>query len=160
RPGRGHRPRCDRSGSSPEPLFQRCRPGIGDGMDRTFQPVRVLFSSTPELSHLAPQLPLARAMQARGHDVLIACSRKLEDQARRSGLRSVACGLDLDPDRLDFTALGLDIPAHLTPETSFLWAVRALFAETFAPPMARDLRRIAEEFRPDVMVRDRGEYAS
>jgi MGT family glycosyltransferase len=26
--------------------------------------------------------------------------------------------------------------------------------------MARDLRRVAEEFRPDVMIRDRGEYAS
>jgi MGT family glycosyltransferase len=75
-------------------------------------------------------------------------------------LQSVACGLDLDPDRLNVSALGLDIPADLTPETSSKWAVRALFAETFAPPMARDLRRIAEEFRPDVMIRDRGEYAS
>jgi MGT family glycosyltransferase len=127
---------------------------------RPSRPFRVLLSSTPELSHLAPQLPLARELQTRGHDVLIACSRQLGDQARRNGLRSVACGLDLDPDRLNFSALGLDIPADLTPETSSQWAVRALFAETFAPPMARELRRIAEEFRPDVMIRDRSEYAS
>jgi hypothetical protein len=61
---------------------------------------------------------------------------------------------------LDLSALGIEVPADLTPETSSKWAVRALFAETFAPPMARKLRRIAEEFRPDVMIRDRGEYAS
>lgn len=121
--------------------------------------MRVLLSSTPEYSHLAPQLPLALTLQARGHDVLVACSPRLGDHARRNGLRSVACGLDLDPDRLSFLDLGVAIPPDLTPETTSKWAVRAIFAETFAPPMARDLRRIAEEFRPHVMIRDRGEYA-
>ncbi len=122
--------------------------------------MRVLLSSTPEYSHLAPQLPLALELQARGHDVLIACSRRLGEHAGRQGLRSLACGLDLDPDRVSFPDLGVDIPPDLTPQTTSRWAVRAIFAETFAPPMARDLRRIAEEFRPQVMIRDRGEYAS
>lgn len=123
------------------------------------RPMRVLLSSTPEYSHLAPQLPLALELQARGHDVLIACSPRLGEHAARHGLRSVACGLDLDPDRVSFTELGVDIPPDLTPHTTHKWAVRAVFAETFAPPMARDLRRIAEDFRPEVMIRDRGEYA-
>jgi MGT family glycosyltransferase len=118
-----------------------------------------LFSSTPELSHLAPQLPLALELQSRGHDVLVACSSRLGDYARRNGLRAVPCGLDLDPDRV-FSDLPVDVPPDLTPETMSRWAVRAIFAKILAPPMARDLRRIAEEFRPDVMVRDRGEYAA
>jgi UDP:flavonoid glycosyltransferase YjiC (YdhE family) len=123
--------------------------------------VRILFSSTPEFSHLGPLVPLARELQARGHEVLVACSPQLARWATRAGLRATACGLDLDPDHLNLGEAGivLTLPDDLTPETQNSWATRAVFAEIFAPPMARDLRSIADEFQPDVMVRDRGEYA-
>jgi UDP:flavonoid glycosyltransferase YjiC (YdhE family) len=123
--------------------------------------VRILFSSTPEYSHLGPLVPLARELQTRGHEVLVACSPQLARWATRAGLRATACGLDLDPDHLNLGEAGivLTVPDDLTPETQNSWATRAVFAEIFAPPMARDLRSIADEFQPDVMVRDRGEYA-
>jgi MGT family glycosyltransferase len=40
------------------------------------------------------------------------------------------------------------------------WARSAVFVESFAAALAGDLRRIAEDWRPDVMMRDRSEYAA
>jgi MGT family glycosyltransferase len=123
--------------------------------------VRVLVSSTPEYSHLTPQIPLALELQSRGHEVLVACSSKLGDYAQQIGLEAVRAGLDLDPDRLG-TDRQLDVtpPADLTGETFARWVTRAVFVEKFAASLADDLRRIAEDWRPDVMVRDRGEFAA
>ena len=123
--------------------------------------MRVLVSSTPEYSHLTPQIPLALELQSRGHEVLVACSSKLGDYAQQIGLEAVRAGLDLDPDRLG-TDRQLDVtpPADLTGETFARWVTRAVFVEKFAGSLADDLRRIAEDWRPDVMVRDRGEFAA
>jgi UDP:flavonoid glycosyltransferase YjiC (YdhE family) len=123
--------------------------------------VRVLISSTPEQSHLAPQIPLALEFQRRGHQVLVACGAKLGRFAERSGLASIPAGLDLDPDRLG-TDRQLDVtpPADVTPEMLARWATRAVFVEKFAAALAGDLRRVAEDWRPDVMMRDRGEFAA
>jgi UDP:flavonoid glycosyltransferase YjiC (YdhE family) len=125
-------------------------------------PVRFLFSSTPEASHLAPQLPLALELHSRGHDVLVGCSPKLGAWAQALGLRTAPCGLDLDPDHLgDLRRMGVELvlPEDRSPENLTRWWNRVGFAEVFAQPMAADLRRVAEAFRPDMMVRDRGEYA-
>jgi UDP:flavonoid glycosyltransferase YjiC (YdhE family) len=121
--------------------------------------LRFLVSSTPEQSHLAPQLPLALELQRRGHEVLVACSATLGQFAQRAGLTAVPAGLDLDPHRLG-GKVGVTPPPDLTPESMIRWATRAVFVEKFAAALSVDLRRIAEDWRPDVMVRDRGEYAA
>jgi UDP:flavonoid glycosyltransferase YjiC (YdhE family) len=123
--------------------------------------VRFLFSSTPEQSHLAPQIPLALELQRRGHEVLVACGATLGRFAERAGLATVPAGLDLDPDRLGAGGkLGVTPPPDLTPETMFRWVTRAVFVERFATALAGDLRGIAEEWHPEVMVRDRAEFAA
>jgi MGT family glycosyltransferase len=121
--------------------------------------VRVLISSTPEQSHLAPQMPLALELQSRGHEVLVACSSKLGHYAQQIGIATVAAGLDLDPDRLG-AGLDITLPPDITPETLHRWAIRAVFVEIFAAALTGDLRRIAEDWRPDVMMRDRSEFAA
>jgi UDP:flavonoid glycosyltransferase YjiC (YdhE family) len=123
--------------------------------------VRVVFSSTPEHSHLAPLLPLAVECRARGHEVLVACCPSLGEVAAELGLEWVPAGIDLDPDRL--TASDLDLeppPADMTPETMAAWAFGRVFVNVFARRMTPDLLAIAEGFRPDLMVRDRGEFAA
>jgi UDP:flavonoid glycosyltransferase YjiC (YdhE family) len=121
--------------------------------------VRVLISSTPEQSHLAPQMPLALELQRRGHEVLVACGARVGRYAEQIGITAVAAGLDLDPDRL---GAGIDVkpPPDLTPQTAERWAQRAVFIETFAASLVGDLRRVAEDWRPHVMMRDRSEYAA
>jgi UDP:flavonoid glycosyltransferase YjiC (YdhE family) len=121
--------------------------------------VRVLISSTPEQSHLSPQMPLALELQRRGHEVLVACSSKLGQYAHQIGIATVAAGLDVDPDRLG-ADLDIKVPPDITPENIDRWAARAVFVELFAAALAGDLRRIAEDWHPDVMMRDGGEFAA
>jgi len=79
--------------------------------------------------------------------------------ARRSGLRNVAAGLDLDPDRFG-AGLKLAPPPGLAGSELAMWAQRAVFVETFAPALAADLRPLVEDWRPDVLMRDQSEYAT
>jgi MGT family glycosyltransferase len=122
--------------------------------------VRVLVSSTPEYSHLAPLIPLALELQRRGHEVLVACSPKLGRYAEQLGLSSAPAGLDLDPDRLAAGELNVAPPPGLKPAEMHRWALGAVFLGLFATALAGDLRTIADDFRPDLMIRDRGEFAA
>jgi Erythromycin biosynthesis protein CIII-like, N-terminal domain len=123
--------------------------------------MRVVFSCTPEHSHLAPLLPIAIECRARGHEVLVACSSSLGLVAADAGLDTAPAGIDLDPDRLTASALDIEPPpADLRPEDISAWAIRTVFVPAFAGRMAPDLRTIVDDFRPGVMVRDRGEFAA
>jgi UDP:flavonoid glycosyltransferase YjiC (YdhE family) len=104
-------------------------------------------------------MPLALELQDRGHEVLVACGNGVGQYARQIGIRTVAAGLDLNPDRIG-AELGVRPPPDLPPSSLDSWARRVVFVETFATALAGDLRRIAEEWRPDVMMRDRSEYAA
>jgi UDP:flavonoid glycosyltransferase YjiC (YdhE family) len=119
--------------------------------------MRVLVSSTPEQSHLAPQMPLALELQHRGHEVLVACGATLGEYAQRIGIPTVAAGVDLDLDR-PFGDRDLMPPPNTSPEELDRLA-RRVFVDTYAMALVGDLRRIAEEWRPHVMMRDRSEYA-
>lgn len=120
--------------------------------------VRVLVSSTPEQSHLAPQMPLALELQRRGHEVLVACGAKLGQYAQQIGIPTVAAGLNPDPDRL-LGDRNVTPPPNMTPDELDRRA-RRFFVEIYATALIDDLRRIADEWRPDVMMRDRSEYAA
>jgi len=123
--------------------------------------MRVVFSCTPEHSHLAPLLPLAVQCRARGHEVLVACCSSLGRVAVDSGLDTVPAGIDLDPDRLTASDLGVEPPpAEFRPEDIHAWATRTVFVPVFAGRMAPDLRAIVDDWQPDLMVRDRGEFAA
>jgi UDP:flavonoid glycosyltransferase YjiC (YdhE family) len=103
-------------------------------------------------------MPLALELQRRGHEVLVACGAKLGRYGRQIGLPTVAAGLDPDPDRL-FGDRNVMPRSNMTPEELDRRARRA-FVDIFAKALVGDLRRIADEWRPDVMMRDRSEYAA
>src|SRR6187455_1235977 len=105
--------------------------------------MRVIFSSTPEHSHLAPLLPLAVECRARGHEVLVACCPSLGEVVTELGLETVAAGIDLDPDRLTAEALDIELPPpDLTPEAMAAWAIGQVFVNLFAARLAPDLGRV------------------
>jgi MGT family glycosyltransferase len=128
--------------------------------------VRVLVSSTPEYSHLAPLIPLALELQRRGHEVLFAGCSKLGEWVQPLGIASVPAGLDLDPDRFGpsirtvLSEHGATPPRDLAPETVEGWALRAVQLGVLASALAPDLQAVAEKFRPDLMIRDRAEFAA
>jgi UDP:flavonoid glycosyltransferase YjiC (YdhE family) len=56
--------------------------------------MRVLFTLQPADGHFHPLVPLARALQAAGHDVAFACGRPYCPTVRATGFRCFAAGLD------------------------------------------------------------------
>jgi len=120
--------------------------------------VRVLLTSPAGLGHIHPMVPLARALVARGHDVLWAAPPDGVDHVRQAGIRAVATG-----------AAGLTHPAEVVrryPELRELSPAEmpnVLFGKMFGavatPSMLADLAPVALEWRPDLIVSDAAEFA-
>lgn len=120
--------------------------------------VRLLFVSNPGFGHVQPMLPLAKACQAGGHDVLWATGADACSRIEQVGIPAVPIGIT-GPSALpeyrrrypEAAALtGEDIAAHMFPR---------LFGEIFAPPMVRDLLEPARHWAPDLVVHEASAFA-
>jgi UDP:flavonoid glycosyltransferase YjiC (YdhE family) len=126
--------------------------------------VRCLFTSkTGSLGHLLPLLPIAEAARAVGDEVAVAAcvDRRHDVEAARFAffpaglaLTDLAHHYRLAKQRLE--ASGLELHPRLG------WDLENTYAQIFptvqAPVMAADLAKAMEEFRPDVVVCDLGEF--
>jgi UDP:flavonoid glycosyltransferase YjiC (YdhE family) len=116
--------------------------------------MRLLLTSQPAYGHLFPLLPVAHAARAAGHDVAIATSELFSPAVESAGFRALAAGMNwLEADKST-------VPAELRPSPGS--TLEQYFAQQFvrasALPMAADLIRLAQSWRPDVIVRDRTEF--
>jgi UDP:flavonoid glycosyltransferase YjiC (YdhE family) len=119
---------------------------------------RVLFTAPAGLGHIHPMAPLARAMAARGHDVLWAVPTDGVGHVERTGVRAVAVA-----------PAGLTSPADVRrryPELDALPPLEVgdvmfgkLFGAMVAPQMLAGLAPVALEWRPDLVVADAAEFA-
>lgn len=120
--------------------------------------MRVLFTSPAGLGHIHPMVPLARAMIARGHDVLWAAPADGVAHVERAGVRSVTAGgagLTRPAEvRRRFPELDALSPAEV-PEVLF----GKMFGAVAAPAILDDLAPVALEWRPDLVVADAAEFA-
>ena len=112
--------------------------------------MRLLLTSVPGLGHLHPVLPLALAAARAGHDVRVATGSERLEWVRRCGLSAQSAGLSLAELRECAAARGLTGPE----------LPRQLFTSIAVPPMADDLLPLVEEFRPDLLLHEEGEYAA
>jgi UDP:flavonoid glycosyltransferase YjiC (YdhE family) len=119
--------------------------------------MKVLVSTTPHLGHFLPLAPVARALDRRGHDVVVAAEPAFAPAIEREGLRAVAVGRDLTLD--DLLAVLPDI-ATITPEDQDSYARPRVFVELRANSALVDLRALVAEWQPDLVVRDGAELAS
>jgi UDP:flavonoid glycosyltransferase YjiC (YdhE family) len=118
----------------------------------------VLFTAPAGLGHIHPMVPLARAMVARGSDVLWATPADGVGHVERAGISAVAAG-----------PAGLPGPAEVQrqyPELDALPPIEMLdvrFGKVFgaiaALQILRDLVPVALEWRPDLVVADAAEFA-
>ena len=120
--------------------------------------MRVLFTSPAGLGHIHPMVPLARAMVARGHDVLWAAPADGVEHVERAGLRSVttgAAGLTRPADvRRRFPELDALSPGEI-PDVLF----GKMFGAVAAPAILDDLAPVALQWRPNLVVADAAEFA-
>ncbi len=105
--------------------------------------MRVLCTAFPAIGHLHPLLPLALAARAAGHEVCVATAPDLVPW-------TVTCGLPARP-------VG-PLVRHLVGHSDPRHPAR-LLTDAWPDAVTADLTRLAEEWRPDVLVHEEGEYA-
>lgn len=120
--------------------------------------MRVLVTTPATLGHLHPMVPLARAIAARGHDVLWALPADGVPEVERRGLRAVATSAGL-PSGLALVMQRYPELRDLAPEDVPTVMFGKLWGAIAAPRMLAGLAPIALEWRPDLVVSDAAELA-
>jgi len=115
--------------------------------------MRVLFTSLPAIGHFNSIMPLARAVAAAGHDVAVCCTGAFADEVARAGLKHLPGGAD------SFAALTIDAPPLGDPRRN-RYIQLEVFAGRAPQQMIPDLTAHVEAWRPDVLVRENGEFAA
>ena len=110
---------------------------------------RVLFVTEPGMGHVHPLLPVMHTLQAGGHAVALATSRLYQERIEREGLPFSPLGPHYSEERLEeFFPLIRYLRLHyLRVSYDFL---RIFMASV--PSRIPELRRIAQDFRPSVVV--------
>jgi UDP:flavonoid glycosyltransferase YjiC (YdhE family) len=119
---------------------------------------RVLVTSPAALDHIHPMVPLAKAMVARGHDVLWVVPDDGVAPVEGAGIRAVRTG---PPERIQPAEVRRRYPQlhDLPPVEVWDFTFGKLFGAMQAPSMLADLAPMALEWRPDLVVADAAEFA-
>ncbi|WP_315094245.1 nucleotide disphospho-sugar-binding domain-containing protein [uncultured Cellulomonas sp.] len=116
---------------------------------------RILFALTPVTGHVRPALPLARALVAEGHEVVVYAGTKFAEGVLATGAKHapIVQGRDLDDAELDAWSHAHGAPAPGIKRLQ--WDVLHHFVGT-VPGFLADLDEIVAAERPDVLVTDNG----
>jgi hypothetical protein len=119
--------------------------------------MRVLVGSWPGYGHLLPMLPLIRAAQAAGHDVLATTGSDLADLLASMGVAAHASGLTQAQSYQQLPP-GTRV-SDLPPEEQPIFAAKHLFGAG-AVHRAHDVLDLMSSWRPDLVVHDTLELGS
>jgi UDP:flavonoid glycosyltransferase YjiC (YdhE family) len=113
--------------------------------------MRVLIATIPVLGHLAPFIPIAKALIARGHEVRWYSGSKYRDRIQATGAQHIPyrTARDFDDARLDE-----EIRGRTEREGLAKLKLDLKFFIDAAPGQLADLRAIVEDFAADVVVHD------
>ncbi|MEU8976269.1 activator-dependent family glycosyltransferase [Streptomyces monashensis] len=134
--------------------------------------MRVLFAGLPEKSHVFTMVPLAWALTAAGHEVLMANAPSLNDAVTGAGLVAAPIGTDhddvhrdmavardsQDADVANWSRLGYGDVDHASLVERYSISVPYGFAR-YNDPILDDLVALARDWKPDLVVRDPIAYA-
>jgi UDP:flavonoid glycosyltransferase YjiC (YdhE family) len=120
---------------------------------------RFLFSIVGGYGHLHPLMPLARALQQRGHEIAFAVSRSLRPIVEASGFAVLQVGgnLTTDPEFQQFDAQRDTMPLSLETELFIYSRLWCGIAPRLRTPQ---LVEVAREWQPDMLIREAGEYGA
>ena len=115
------------------------------------------MTAEPSFGHVNPVLPLARAAQRAGHDVVVATGAELTDHVRRHGLPVWQVGRSRADVDARFRAANPDLD-RLGFEERVARMADGLFVQA-ADDRIPDLLARTAEWRPDVVISETGELA-
>ncbi|MEV7654890.1 nucleotide disphospho-sugar-binding domain-containing protein [Streptomyces anulatus] len=127
--------------------------------------MRVLVMTTPDPSHLPPLAPVAWALRAAGHEVLVAGQPDSAESARTTGLSMVVFGEPFDTEQLVLNSLApgkrpLESRPGSAPGTAP--PVKGGFGGVWierARAMAGEYLAFARDYRPDLVLCDPLDYS-
>ena len=118
--------------------------------------MRVLLTTRGSSGHVTPLAPFGHALVRAGHEVLVAAQEHFEENVARTGLPFAPVGAPRPEDWMpllpEFAQLRLD-EGHDRMVAEF-------FGTIDVRAMLPGLRRVADEWRPDLIVRESWEYGS
>jgi UDP:flavonoid glycosyltransferase YjiC (YdhE family) len=117
---------------------------------------KVLLTCHPLITHIRPHQPWIKLFMRRGHDVVLATPDKMRAVVRQYRIPHFPAGVDWTTDRAAQRRL-----AGALINSGNERFCRILFGEYMpglAPSMARDILRLAEQWRPDLIVHDCSEF--
>ncbi|MFJ9426340.1 glycosyltransferase [Streptomyces sp. NPDC101249] len=120
--------------------------------------MRVLFTTIGSPSHGRAQLPLARALAAAGHEVLVATTPSVAPVFERDDVRVTVSMGDFSPNSFITPELAEPASRPGLDDAARQEALRGVLFRVMAGPMATELLSrtlpVAREFRPDLILRD------
>lgn len=122
--------------------------------------MRLLFATTPLDGHFRPLLPLARALQARGHDVAFATAGSWHGYIEAEGFPALAAGADHGTARARRLDEEMAAVARLPGVDRRYHVFSYLFAEGHATLKLTELLDEARDWRPDAVVHESGDLAA
>ncbi|GAA1837738.1 glycosyltransferase [Pseudonocardia ailaonensis] len=117
--------------------------------------MRILVASWPGYGHLLPMVPLIRAAQRRGAEVLVTTGADLAPVVERLGVPAHRSGLTLAESYARLPVVVGELPAAEQPA----FAARHFFGAG-AVDRARDIADLVAGWRPDLVVHDTLELGS
>ena len=119
--------------------------------------MRILISTWPAHGHLLPIVPLARAAERAGHEVVVASGAEGVAEARRRGLTTWEVGPSRAESDAAFRAQVPDLAA-VAPDLRIPTAIAGMFGAA-AWQRAAELVPRAKEWKPDLVVHTVSELA-
>jgi UDP:flavonoid glycosyltransferase YjiC (YdhE family) len=119
--------------------------------------MKILFASWPGYGHLLPMVPLIRAAQRGGHDVVVSSGRDMSEVIARLGVVVHISGITMAES---YARMPGDLMiSQMPPAEQSRFAGRHLFGAG-AVDRARDLLDLVKTWRPDLVVHDTLELGS
>ena len=114
--------------------------------------MKALFTVQPAIGHLHPLVPVAQALEDSGHEVAFCSSAGFRPEVEAFGFDYFDAGIDwVAADRSTWTPFPT-MPAPSDP--AFPEFVVTVFADVTTRAIVPDLLTVAEEWRPDLIVRE------
>ncbi len=121
--------------------------------------MRVLFTTQPASGHFHPLVPLASALVAAGHEVAFACSPLFAPTVEATGFRCFPAGLAwLESEFFAAFPRFEELRRTVSLKEALAWVQEAVFAGETAGRILPDLLALADDWPPDLIVREPMEF--
>jgi UDP:flavonoid glycosyltransferase YjiC (YdhE family) len=117
--------------------------------------VRVLFTSTQGAGHYQPLVPFIEGCRRLGHEIHVVVPPALDETLAASGY-PYTLGADPPPDELG--PVWARVP-QAAPDEAERIVLREIFGRLKTAGMLPAVRSVAEEWQPDLVIREAQEYA-